>query len=63
MEVIIGLKIDVDEEDVKPRLGNRYGGKVEIAVAHCIAEVVNKFFNECTSIRLTHVNVSKGDKI
>lgn len=57
MEVIIGLKFEVDEESLNPKLGNRYGGKIETALRNCVADVVSKFFDKYPDVTLTHSNV------
>jgi hypothetical protein len=57
VEVIIGLKFEVDEEKIKPRLGNRHGGRVEVALENCVIEAINQIFDKHSDITLTHTNV------
>lgn len=59
MKVIIGMKFEVDEEDVEPRLGNRCGGKIEIALMNFLTQEIDRLFDQSSSVKLTHTNVVK----
>jgi len=61
MEIIVRLKFDIDEDQVKPRLGNRHGGDVEVALRECVAEAVTKLFCQSPYINLTHTNAQKEE--
>ena len=52
MEVIVALKFEVDEENIKPRLGNRNGGSVKTMLRDCVADVMGNFIkgSECVKI-------------
>lgn len=58
MKVIIGLKFEVDEESIKSRLGNRHGGRVEVALKNCAVDAVTQVFGQRSDVTLTHANVT-----